>query len=398
MLCKNPVVVTVKTMEVPKGNEDENIQLRNPILNNSEVCEYFKSIFTRCDTDKDGYVSVSELKKFLETQEEVVISEDVLDILYEKFDRNKDRQLDFEEFLDMINNNTFKETFYSVANRFFKFVVVPKGCRNRMRIQRTITMTGEYENNLKFGTNLMGMAIISLLQLIFFYANAAYKKTPKDWGPVAEALCFDPCKKREVYRYFTYALLHADLTHLLGNVIIQISVGIVLEMMHSWRVAVIYIAGAIGGSMTHSVLDRKALLVGGSGGVFSFFSAHIAEVIMNWREMSHPSVRLLLFGIVVVVEVVINVITNPTDSTSHVCHAGGAIVGLLLGVNILRNLQITEKENIIWYICLLIQIVLAMIFIILDFKLPIEIDCFNFNSTISSQQVFNRTLIEPEYN
>lgn len=386
----------MESIEAPE--EDEGVQLRTPILNNSDVCEYFKSIFTRCDTDKDGYVSVSELKRFLETQEEVVIPEDVLDTIYEKFDRNQDRLLDFEEFLEMINNKTFKETFYAVANRFFKFVVIPKGRKSRIRIQRTITMTGEYEKNLKFGTNVMGMAIISVLQLIFFYINGAYKKTPDDWGPLAEALCFNPCKKIEAYRYFTYLLLHADITHLFGNVVVQVSVGIALEMMHSWRVVVIYVAGAIGGSMAHSVLDRKSPLVGGSGGVFSFFSAHIAEVIMNWREMSHPSVRLLLFGIVVVVDVIINIFTepNPLDSTSYVCHAGGAIVGLLLGVNILRNLQITEKENIIWYICLVTQIILAMIFIILDFKLPKEIDCFNLNSTMTSQ-VFNHTTTTLDY-
>uniref|UniRef100_A0A6P7H213 Uncharacterized protein LOC114345108 n=1 Tax=Diabrotica virgifera virgifera TaxID=50390 RepID=A0A6P7H213_DIAVI len=101
-------------------NEEETVQLRTltwKILNNPELHEFFKSVFNRCDTDKNGVVSVNELRTFLETQEEVEIPDDVLESLYRKFDKNKDRQLDFVEFLDMLTNRTFKETFYNVADK-----------------------------------------------------------------------------------------------------------------------------------------------------------------------------------------------------------------------------------------------------------------------------------------
>lgn len=64
------------------------------------------------------------------------------------------------------------------------------------------------------------------------------------------------------------------------NLFIQILIGIPLEMVHTWRVLVIYGAGAIGGCLAHSVIVPSSGLVGGSGGFYAFYTAHIATVIM----------------------------------------------------------------------------------------------------------------------
>ncbi|XP_072381753.1 rhomboid-related protein 2-like [Diabrotica undecimpunctata] len=380
---------------VEEGNEDETVQLRTltwRILNNPDLHEFFKSVFNRCDTNKDGLVSVNELRKFLEMQEEVEIPDDVLESIYTKFDKNKDRQLDFVEFLELFTNRTFKETFYNVANKILKFVVLPPKNRNTPHLQRTITFTGAYERQFRCRANILGMAVLSIIQLICFYANSTYKRP----NVLSNALRFHPCKKRQVYRYFTYLLLHADNMHLYGNIVIQILIGVPLEMVHSWRVVVIYVAGAFGGCLTHSVLDRSSTLVGGSGGVFSFFTAHIAAVILNWREWTHPTVHVLVFGVVVVIDVFYKIFghTEVGDETSYLSHAGGAVVGLLFGVNILRNIRETKLENDLWYICLVTLGALTITFIVLDFKLPMEIDCCNVNITMKSENLefVNRTI------
>uniref|UniRef100_A0A6P7GR23 Rhomboid-related protein 1-like isoform X2 n=1 Tax=Diabrotica virgifera virgifera TaxID=50390 RepID=A0A6P7GR23_DIAVI len=254
------------------------------ILSDEELKEYYLSVFNCCDANKDGLVSIFELKTFLETQEHIDIPDNVLECLYNKFDTNKDRQLDFEEFLLMINDKTFKDTFRNIA-------------------------TSEM--------------------------------------------------------------------HLYSNVIVQIVIGIPLEMVHSWRVIVVYIVGAIGGCLAHSVLDRFtphkfgldtiSTLRGASGGVFSIFTAHIASVIMNWREMTHPAVHLLIFGVVIAIDVVYSLFRlTPEDPSSYLAHAGGAVVGLLFGVNILRNLRVKKVEKIIWFACLITLSALFAVFITLD--------------------------------
>lgn len=64
------------------------------------------------------------------------------------------------------------------------------------------------------------------------------------------------------------------------NVILQLLLGVPLEMVHSWRLILIYLVGGILGCITHSVFSARALLVGSSGGVYSFFTAHLATVIL----------------------------------------------------------------------------------------------------------------------
>ncbi|XP_072376146.1 rhomboid-related protein 1-like [Diabrotica undecimpunctata] len=236
------------------------------------------------------------------------------------------------------------------------------------------------------------MAVLSIIQIICFYANSTYRRP----HVLSDALRYHPCKKRQVYRYVTYLLLHADTMHLYGNLVIQILLGIRLEMVHSWRVVVIYVAGAFGGCLTHSVLDRSSTLVGGSGGVFSMFTAHIAAVILNWREWTHPTVHLLLFGVVVIIDVFYKLFghTEVGDETSYLSHAGGAVVGLLFGVNILRNIRVTKFENHLWYICLVTLCILTITFILLDFMLPMEVDCCNVNIKMKSEnfEVANHTI------
>ena len=65
------------------------------------------------------------------------------------------------------------------------------------------------------------------------------------------------------------------------NLIVQILLGIPLEMVHKWwRVLIIYFAGVIAGSLGTSIADPYVFLVGASGGVYAILLAHISSIIM----------------------------------------------------------------------------------------------------------------------
>lgn len=69
--------------------------------------------------------------------------------------------------------------------------------------------------------------------------------------------------------------------HLLINLLVQVLLGIPLEMVHKWwRVLVVYLAGVLAGSLGTSVVDPTVKLAGASGGVYSLVTAHIASIIM----------------------------------------------------------------------------------------------------------------------
>lgn len=70
-------------------------------------------------------------------------------------------------------------------------------------------------------------------------------------------------------------------------------------MVHgSCRVAAIYFAGVLAGSLGTSVFDSKCMLVGASGGVYALLTAHVANVILNYNQMELGLLRV--FGVVLI--------------------------------------------------------------------------------------------------
>lgn len=343
---------------------------KSKILVNKELTVYYESVFRCCDKNGDGFVSIFELKEFLEKQESSTIPDNVLECIINKFDKNCDTQLDFEEFVEMVNNKTFTETFQNATNRILRFIVLPQKETAHPFLKKTVTATGVYEKQFKFGFNTTGILMISILQVILFYSDSTCDAP----GSIRRALYFHPCDKLTLYRYISYLLVHSSQTHLWVNVVIQIILGIPLEMVHSWRVIVIYLAGAVGGALVHSVFDRSGVLLGASGSDFALYAAHISVVVMNWREMSHPAVHLILFAVIVIIDV-INIFTKMMTDVSHFCHAGGAIVGLLIGIDVVRNIKITKKEDIVWYISCVTLTLFFVTFITLDCTLKINVNC-----------------------
>lgn len=77
------------------------------------------------------------------------------------------------------------------------------------------------------------------------------------------------------------ALVFYRLNHLLGNVIIQLLVGIPLEVAHKiWRIGPIYLLAVTSGSLLQYAIDPNSLLVGASAGVYALIFAHVANVIL----------------------------------------------------------------------------------------------------------------------
>lgn len=112
-----------------------------------------------------------------------------------------------------------------------------------------------------------------------YFSLKSNKEVPVD-NSVSMLLRYDPYKRSELWRFVTYIFVHSSVLHLIGNVFMQIFLGVPLELVHSWwRVALVYLAGGLAGSIGHSLTGPIAL-VGASGGVYALIVAHIATVIM----------------------------------------------------------------------------------------------------------------------
>lgn len=99
--------------------------------------------------------------------------------------------------------------------------------------------------------------------------------------------------------FVNYLFLNFSWLHLLFNLLVQVLVGLPLEMVHgSLRIGAVYMAGVLAGSLGTSVFDRDVYLVGASGGVYALLAAHLANVLLNYNNMEFGIVRLI--GIFVV--------------------------------------------------------------------------------------------------
>ena len=74
-------------------------------------------------------------------------------------------------------------------------------------------------------------------------------------------------------------------------------------------------------------------------------------------EMEFPALRLFLFLLLIGVDTGVAVYyryINVNTQVGYAAHLGGAAVGLLLGIVVLRNLRVRSWERVMWWICLLI--------------------------------------------
>ncbi len=62
-------------------------------------------------------------------------------------------------------------------------------------------------------------------------------------------------------------------------------VGLPLELSNgSLRVAMVYVSGALAGSLGMTTIKPTAYLAGASGAVFSLVGGHMASMALNWKE------------------------------------------------------------------------------------------------------------------
>lgn len=109
-----------------------------------------------------------------------------------------------------------------------------------------------------------------------------YKKLGENTnGPAATLFIYNPFRRYEAWRFVTYMFVHVGLMHIMMNLIIQIFLGVALELVHHWwRVTLVYLAGVAAGSMGTSITNPRIFLAGASGGVYALITAHIATIIM----------------------------------------------------------------------------------------------------------------------
>ena len=190
---------------------------------------------------------------------------------------------------------------------------------------------------------------------------------PLPTGPLCSPLILHPGKRSQAWRFLTYSLVHATgYEHLLVNVVLLLLVALPLEMSHGGlRVGSVYSLAVLAASLTSSLFQPGTFLAGASGGVYALSTAHLASMLLNWREDSlilrqrvrnrqaaAPTFgkvvrfgRILLVSSILAVDVLGSVVGEQKSSISHLAHLVGAVVGVLVGLVLLRNRRVEHWQT-----------------------------------------------------
>lgn len=96
-----------------------------------------------------------------------------------------------------------------------------------------------------------------------------------------QTLAFSPVRKYELWRFFTYSLLHAGTAHLVINLILQLVIALPLESeVGSRRVVFVYVGGILSGSLAASISPNFSLMVGASSGIYSLLMSHVSHIYL----------------------------------------------------------------------------------------------------------------------
>ncbi|KAM4580347.1 rhomboid-related protein 2 [Odontesthes bonariensis] len=185
--------------------------------------------------------------------------------------------------------------------------------------------------------------LISIAELGVFIYYAVWKPQ-KQWVTLDESLwnsplTYNPDKRHEAWRFISYMFIHAGVEHIFGNLLMQLLLGIPLELVHKgFEVGMVYLAGVIAGSLASSIFDPLSALVGASGGVYALIGGYFMNAVVNFREM------VPLLGVFRILAIVLIVGTdfgfafyrrfvnqNEGLQVSFVAHFGGIVAGMTVG-------------------------------------------------------------------
>ncbi|XP_076333638.1 rhomboid-related protein 2-like [Tachypleus tridentatus] len=202
--------------------------------------------------------------------------------------------------------------------------------------------------------------IITLIELGFFtyYTVTMGEITTTGPVPIDSIFIYRPDKRLEVWRFVFYMVLHAGWIHLLFNLLVQVLVGLPLEMVHgSLRIGTVYMAGVLAGSLGTSVFDTDVYLVGASGGVYALLAAHLANVLLNYNQMEFGFMRLVGIFLIASADVGFAIYgryaaEQQGPPVSYVAHLTGALAGLTIGLLVLKNFEQKLHEHLLWWVAL----------------------------------------------
>ena len=158
--------------------------------------------------------------------------------------------------------------------------------------------------------------------------------------------------KGETYRLFTSIFLHADVMHIVMNMLSLYMVGIMVERLFSKAAYLgIYFTSALFGSFASMYVHPESWGVGASGAIFGIFGALAGFAWVHRKTMREQFMHFMKnFGVILLINLGIGLVFPSIDMTAHI---GGLIAGIVGGIMVAKN------PNSLWVYLLVSAILLV---------------------------------------
>ncbi|GMT11313.1 hypothetical protein PFISCL1PPCAC_2610 [Pristionchus fissidentatus] len=327
-------------------------------------------------------------KELMERQDELDIDELRIRSFLKKSDTDADRFIDLEEFEIIMakglgKTNRIRKALICIAN-----TVIAK----KQRLQMT-----SYLDRYTFWPPPIFIILISLAQVCAFclYYSTDSRQTnlffacPGCFGDDMQkpgSLIFAPIKSRsEWWRFLTYQFINQGFLYFIVKVLLQMVIGIPLEIVHKcWRIALIYVLAIVSGSTLQYSIDPSVYLIGNTAGLYALIFTHLSNIVLNWESMPFRRIRIAAILIFIVVETASihfsHAIFGECTMVTHSAQLAGLITGLFFGLSILYPL-VREDCHVVaravaatFYAFFLVEL---LIFTVIRDPLPPNLSCWN---------------------
>lgn len=154
--------------------------------------------------------------------------------------------------------------------------------------------------------------------------------------------------KGEYLRLVTSIFLHANLSHLFSNLLVQVLMGNAVERnLGHLRYLILFLLSGIGGNLVSVLYDRaqgvNIYSVGASGAVFGVMGALFVLIVKGRKKLRTGSSLLARAAFAVFYAVYAGFKTPYTDNAAHL---GGLAFGVLLGVILSIPLEDVDLQDL----------------------------------------------------
>ncbi|XP_037035298.1 rhomboid-related protein 1-like [Bradysia coprophila] len=181
-------------------------------------------------------------------------------------------------------------------------------------------------------------------------------------------LGYDPYRRHQIWRFIFMMFVHTRLPQLILNILLQLMLGVLLEIVHGWLpIAVIYFSSVIGGSLFITLFSPNSYVVGASAGVYGLLSSHLSSIILDWNDWNKKWLRLAMVVFYICLNLTVNWQFTPDDfDTNYAGYVGGAITGFLISILVLKDAKKQQWKKNLRLVCVGILVSIAVVALLVN--------------------------------